>query len=75
MIKITCDAELDATLAEIETMIGKVEPGTSRGDRFDALITAAETYEIAHHPIPEPTPEQMAEFRADQETYRHRSAA
>ena len=75
MIEIRNDAGLDAVTAEIETMLGKVEPGTPQGDRLEALIAAAEAYEIAHHPIPEPTPEQMAEFLADQETYRHRSAA
>lgn len=75
MIDIRSDADLALAHAEIEALFCKVEPGTSEGDRFEALIVAAEAYEIAHHPIEPPTPEQMAEFLADQETYRHRSAA
>lgn len=47
------EADYEAALAEIEGMMGHVEPGTPQGDRFDLLVTLVEAYEEEHYPLGE----------------------
>ncbi|HEY9900181.1 MAG TPA: transcriptional regulator [Pantanalinema sp.] len=62
---IRSDEDHDAALREIEELWG-TEPGTPEGDRLDVLITLAEAWERAHHPIDPPDPVEAIKFRLEQ---------
>lgn len=48
---IITEADYDAVLDELDTMIGKVEPGTNEGNRYEVMAAMVEAYEEEHHPI------------------------
>lgn len=52
---IKTEADYQSALKEIDTLLG-AEPGTSKGDQLDILITLVEAYEDEHYPIPLPDP-------------------
>ena len=65
---INTEADYEATLAEIEQMMGNVKPNTPAGNKFDLLVTLVETYEDQHYPIGETSdPISMIEFIMDQQ--------
>jgi len=65
---IKTEADYKATLAEIEQMMGKVEPNTPEGDKFELLVTLVEAYEKQHYPLGETSdPISMIEFMIDQQ--------
>ncbi len=45
------EADYQMALAEIDQMLGQVQPGTPEGDRFDLLVTLVEAYEADHYPM------------------------
>ena len=60
---INTEADYEATLAEIEQMMGNVKPSTPAGNKFDLLVTLVETYEDQHYPMGETSdPISMIEF-------------
>lgn len=60
---IITEADYEAALAELDGMIGRVEPGTSDGNRYEMLASLVETYEEENHPIgPSDDPIAMIEF-------------
>jgi HTH-type transcriptional regulator/antitoxin HigA len=73
---IKTEADYEAALREIEDLFN-AEPGTSKGDRLDILITLVEAYEDEHFDIPAPDPveailyymESRGLTRADLEPY------
>lgn len=48
---IKTEADYEAALEELDSMIGKVEPGTSNGDYYQLLSWLVEVYEAEHFPI------------------------
>jgi HTH-type transcriptional regulator/antitoxin HigA len=48
---IKTEADYEAALAELECMIGQVEPGTPDGNRYEMLAALVEAYEEANYPI------------------------
>ena len=61
-------ADHAVALAEIERLMGHVEPDTPEGDRFDLLVTLVEAYENVHYPMGETTdPIAMIEFVMEQQ--------
>jgi HTH-type transcriptional regulator / antitoxin HigA len=48
---IKTEADYEATLAELDGMIGHVEPGTPEGNRYELLAALVEAYEEANYPI------------------------
>ena len=65
---INTEADYEATLAEIEQMMGNVKPSTPAGNKFDLLVTLVETYEDQHYPMGETSdPISMIEFIMDQQ--------
>ena len=61
-------ADYAGALAEIERLMGHVEPDTPEGDRFDLLVTLVEAYENVHYPMGETTdPIAMIEFVMEQQ--------
>ncbi len=48
---IRTEADYEAALAELDSMIGQVEPGTPMGDRYTYLASWVEAYEETNHPI------------------------
>ena len=48
---IKTEAEYEAALAELDGMIGQVEPGTPKGNRYELLAALVEAYEAANYPI------------------------
>ena len=65
---INTEADYEATLAEIEQMMGNVKPNTPAGNKFDLLVTLVETYEDQHYPMGETSdPISMIEFIMDQQ--------
>jgi HTH-type transcriptional regulator / antitoxin HigA len=60
-------ADYEAALAEIEQMMGKVEPDTPEGDKFELLVTLVEAYEDLHFPMGEASdPISLLEFVMEQ---------
>jgi HTH-type transcriptional regulator / antitoxin HigA len=60
---IKTEADYAAVLAELDTLIGQVEPGTPDGNRYELLTSLVEAYEAAHYPIaPSDDPIAMIEF-------------
>lgn len=47
------EADYRSALAEIEAMMGKVQPGTPQGDHLDLLVNLVEAYEDRHYPMGE----------------------
>lgn len=45
------DTDYRAALAEIEAMMGNIQPGTTEGDRFELLVSLVEAYEEQHFPM------------------------
>lgn len=56
------------SMAELERLM-ELSPaaGSPDGDRLRELAEKVEMFELAHFPLPEPTPEEAAIFRAEQE--------
>lgn len=48
---IKTEADYAAILAELDGMIGHVEPGTTDGNRYELLTALVEAYEAANYPI------------------------
>ena len=48
---IKTEADYEAALAELDGMIGHVEPGTPDGNRYALLAALVEAYEAANYPI------------------------
>jgi HTH-type transcriptional regulator/antitoxin HigA len=44
-------ADYEETLAELDTMVGSVEPGTPEGARYELLTALVEAYEAEKYPI------------------------
>ncbi len=61
-------ADYAAALAEIDQMMGAVEPDTPEGDRFDLMVTLVETYEATHFPLGQTSdPISIIEFVMEQQ--------
>jgi HTH-type transcriptional regulator / antitoxin HigA len=61
------EADYVAALAEIEQLMGSVEPNTPEGDKFELLVTLVEIYENTHYPMGETSdPISMLEFVMEQ---------
>lgn len=57
------EADYEAALDELDGMIGRVEPGTPDGNRYELLASLVEAYEEENHPIePSDDPIAMIEF-------------
>jgi HTH-type transcriptional regulator / antitoxin HigA len=57
------EADYEAALAELDSMIGNVEPGTPEGQRYEWLAALVEAYEAEKYPIePSNDPITMIEF-------------
>ena len=62
------DADHTRALAELDRLMDRdPTPDSTEGARLDQLSAEIEAYETAHFLIPEPTPEEAARFRADEE--------
>lgn len=48
---IKTEADYEAALAELDHLIGRVEPGTPDGNRYELLAALVEAYEAANYPI------------------------
>jgi len=48
---IKTEADYEATLAELDGMIGHVVPGTYDGNRYELLASLVEAYEAANYPL------------------------
>jgi HTH-type transcriptional regulator/antitoxin HigA len=60
---IKTEADYEAVLAELDSMIGQVEPGTPDGNRYELLASLVDAYEEANYPIaPSNDPIAMIEF-------------
>lgn len=60
---IKTEADYEAALAELDGMIGHVEPGTPDGNRYELLASLVEAFEEANYPIvPSNDPIAMIEF-------------
>jgi len=64
---IKSEADYIAALAEIDQMMGAVEPNTPEGDKFELLVTLVEAYEDTHYPMGETCdPISLLEFIMEQ---------
>jgi HTH-type transcriptional regulator/antitoxin HigA len=65
---IETEEEHTRALAELERLMD-ADPSadSTEGARLEALAAEIESYEEIHFRIPEPTPEEAAQFRADEE--------
>ncbi|MEZ4619223.1 MAG: hypothetical protein R2867_27440 [Caldilineaceae bacterium] len=62
------EVDYRAALAEIEELMGTIEPNTPDGDRFDLLVDLVERYEDAHYPMGEQSdPITLLEFVMEQQ--------
>ena len=60
---IKTEADYEAALAELDKLIGHIEPGTPEGNRYELLAAMVEAYEEEHYPIgPSNDPIAMIEF-------------
>lgn len=48
---IKTETDYEAALAELDSMIGNVEPGTPDGDRYDLLASLVASYEEVNYPV------------------------
>jgi HTH-type transcriptional regulator/antitoxin HigA len=62
---IKSEADYDAALAEIDRLMD-AEPNTSRGDRFDGLVTLVEAYEAKRWAIEPPDSIDAIKLRMEQ---------
>lgn len=62
------EVDYRAALAEIEELMGTIEPNRPDGDRFDLLVDLVERYEDAHYPMGEQSdPITLLEFVMEQQ--------
>ena len=61
------DADHGATLARIDELWGAA-PGSAEEDELEILVTLADAYEAANHPIDAPDPIEAIRFRMEQES-------
>lgn len=61
------DADYDAALSRIDSLMGRVKPDTAQGDEFELLVKLVEIYEDEHYPIDDPDPIEAIKFRMEQE--------
>ncbi|RLT44919.1 MAG: transcriptional regulator [Chloroflexi bacterium] len=60
---IKTEADYEDALAKLDGMIGRVEPGTPDGNRYELLASLVEAYSEANYPIePSNDPIAMIEF-------------
>lgn len=59
---IRTEADYEAALAEIDQLMGHIEPGTPDYERLDILTKLVVAYEDEHYPIGMPDPIAMIEF-------------
>jgi HTH-type transcriptional regulator/antitoxin HigA len=59
---IKTEKDYDRALARINDLMD-ADPGTSKGDELDLLVTLVELYEKAKHPIDLPDPVETLRFR------------
>jgi HTH-type transcriptional regulator/antitoxin HigA len=59
---ILSDADYEDALAEIDALMGMVEPGTPAHARLEILARLVEAYEDEHYPMGMPDPIAMIEF-------------
>lgn len=45
------EADYEAAVAELDSMVGHVEAGTADGNRYELLAALVEAYEAANYPI------------------------
>ena len=65
---IKTEADYEAALAEVEQMMGNIEPDTPEGDKFDMLVNLIEAYEDIHYPMGEASdPISIIEFMMAQQ--------
>lgn len=63
---IKTEADYEAALAELDDLIGHIEPGTPAGDRYELLASLVAVYEAANYPIEASSdPIAMIEFALD----------
>jgi len=60
------EAEYEQALARIEALMD-ARPRSPELGELKRLCALVETYENEHYPIPAPSPDDAAEFRAEQE--------
>lgn len=48
---IKTETDYEAALTELESMVGRVEPGTPEGNRYELLAALVEAYEAENYPI------------------------
>jgi HTH-type transcriptional regulator / antitoxin HigA len=48
---IKSEADYEAALTELDQLIGKVEPGTPAGNRYELMASLVEAYEATHYSI------------------------
>ena len=51
---IITEADYEDALAELDRMIGNVQPGTPDGNRYELLASLVEAYEEARYPVDPP---------------------
>jgi HTH-type transcriptional regulator/antitoxin HigA len=62
----TTEAEYEAALAEIETLMD-AEPDSPQEEELECLAILVEEYEREHYPIPAPDPIEALKFRMEQQ--------
>ncbi len=62
---IRSEADYESALAEIDSLMGKVEPGTTAYERLEILSRLVEDYEDDQYPMGMPDPIAMIEFVLD----------
>lgn len=62
---IRTEADYDATLAEIEGLMG-AKQDTPEGERLDVLVTLVQAYEAEHYPMEAPDPIALIQFVMEQ---------
>lgn len=63
---ITNDTELKTVFDELDK-VWEAKEGTPNFETLEMLVSEIVAYEDEHYPIPEPTQEEAARFRAEQE--------
>jgi HTH-type transcriptional regulator / antitoxin HigA len=60
---IITEADYEAALVELDSMVGRVEPGTTEGNRYEILASLVEAYDEENHAIePSDDPIALIEF-------------
>ena len=68
------EADYDAALAEIDTLMG-VTPGTPESDRLEVLVVLVEAYEVVHWRIDPPDPVSAIEHVMQANGFRQKDLA